>query len=101
MISVTEAAAARVTRLRENDNNLFLRVFIRGGGCSGYTYEFALENKDELDLELENSIIIDPISAQYLEGSIIDYTSTLSGEFFTINNPNAKTTCGCGESFGV
>jgi iron-sulfur cluster insertion protein len=101
MISVTEAAATRVTRLRENDNNLFLRVFIKGGGCSGYTYEFALENKAELDLELENSIIIDPISAQYLEGSIIDYTSTLSGEFFTINNPNAKTTCGCGESFGV
>jgi iron-sulfur cluster insertion protein len=103
----TNAAATKVGELiREESNpNLKLRVFIQGGGCSGFQYGFTFdENEDEGDTRIENcgvTLLIDPMSIQYLQGSEIDYSEDLNGAQFVIRNPNASTTCGCGSSFGV
>jgi iron-sulfur cluster insertion protein len=103
----TNAAAAKVGELiqEESNPNLKLRVFIQGGGCSGFQYGFTFdENVDEGDTSIENcgvTLLVDPMSIQYLEGSEIDYREDLNGAQFVIRNPNASTTCGCGSSFGV
>ena len=103
----TEAAAAKVKELvlEENNNALMLRVFISGGGCSGFQYGFTFdENTTEGDTVIERSgvkLLIDPMSIQYLTGAEIDYTEGLEGAQFVIRNPNATTTCGCGSSFSV
>lgn len=101
----TDAAAAKVKSLieEEKNNKLKLRVFISGGGCSGFQYGFTFdENLTEGDSKVENSgvtLLVDPMSYQYLIGAEIDYTEGLEGAQFIIRNPNAKTTCGCGSSF--
>ena len=105
-ISITHSAAEKINSLiREEKNNLFLRIFISGGGCSGFEYSFAFENNKKLNdtciLTNNINIIIDPISYQYIIGSIIDYKIDISGERFVVNNPNAKNTCGCGSSFAI
>lgn len=103
----TDAAATKVAGLiREESNpNLKLRVFIQGGGCSGFQYGFTFdENEDEGDTRIENcgvTLLVDPMSIQYLQGSEIDYREDLNGAQFVIRNPNASTTCGCGSSFEV
>jgi iron-sulfur cluster insertion protein len=103
----TDAAASKVGELiREESNpNLKLRVFIQGGGCSGFQYGFTFdENVDEGDTRVEKggvTLLVDPMSIQYLEGAEIDYREDLNGAQFVIRNPNASTTCGCGSSFGV
>lgn len=103
----TDAAARKVKRLIEEEDNakLKLRVFVNGGGCSGFQYGFTFdENVDEGDTCIENmgvTLLVDPMSFQYLEGAEIDYTEGLEGEQFVIRNPNAQTTCGCGQSFTV
>ena len=103
----TEAAALKVKELIEEENNpdLKLRVFVSGGGCSGFQYGFTFdENVDEGDAVVENcgvKLLIDPLSFQYLIGAEIDYTEGLEGAQFVIRNPNATTTCGCGSSFSV
>ena len=103
----TDAAASKVGELiREEDNpNLKLRVFISGGGCSGFQYGFTFDDKiEDGDSQVENSgvtLLVDPMSVQYLMGAEIDYTEDLSGAQFVIRNPNATTTCGCGQSFTV
>ena len=103
----TDAAANKVSELiQDEDNpNLKLRVFISGGGCSGFQYGFTFdENIEEGDSQVENqgvTLIVDPMSVQYLMGAEIDYTEDLSGAQFVIRNPNASTTCGCGQSFTV
>ena len=103
----TDAAAAKVKQLIEEEGNdeLMLRVYITGGGCSGFQYGFTFdENREEGDASVENggvTLLVDPMSFQYLSGAEIDYTEGLSGEQFVIRNPNATTTCGCGSSFGV
>ncbi len=103
----TDAAAIKVSELiQDEDNpNLKLRVFISGGGCSGFQYGFTFdENIEEGDSQVENqgvTLIVDPMSVQYLMGAEIDYTEELSGAQFVIRNPNASTTCGCGSSFTV
>lgn len=103
----TDAAATKVGELiREESNpNLKLRVFIQGGGCSGFQYGFTFdENEEEGDTRIENrgvTLLIDPMSVQYLEGAEIDYREDLNGAQFVIRNPNASTTCGCGSSFSV
>ncbi len=103
----TDAAANKVSELiQDEDNpNLKLRVFISGGGCSGFQYGFTFdENIEEGDSQVENqgvTLIVDPMSVQYLMGAEIDYTEELSGAQFVIRNPNASTTCGCGSSFTV
>ena len=106
-IQVTDAAARRVKVLieEEENNDLNLRVFVTGGGCSGFQYGFSFDEKmNDGDTKLEHlgvGLLIDPMSFQYLMGSEIDYTEGLQGARFVINNPNAKTTCGCGSSFTI
>lgn len=103
----TDAAASKVGELiAEEDNpNLKLRVFISGGGCSGFQYGFTFdEDVEEGDSKVENQgvmLLIDPMSVQYLMGAEIDYKEDLQGAQFIIRNPNAQTTCGCGSSFTV
>ena len=103
----TDAAASKVKTLIEEEENdtLMLRVFISGGGCSGFQYGFTFdENTTEGDTVVEKAgvkLLIDPMSIQYLNGAEIDYTEGLDGAQFVIRNPNAQTTCGCGSSFSV
>ena len=103
----TESAARKVGELiREEDNpNLMLRVFISGGGCSGFQYGFTFDEQlEEGDTSVEKdgvTLIVDPMSVQYLTGAEIDYKEDLEGAQFVIRNPNATTTCGCGSSFSV
>lgn len=103
----TDAAARKVKSLIEEEGNpnLKLRVFITGGGCSGFQYGFTFdENIEEGDTVLEKegvTLLVDPMSIQYLTGAEIDYTEGLEGAQFVIRNPNATTTCGCGSSFSV
>ena len=106
-ILVTDAAIRRAQVLIEEEENpeLKLRVFVTGGGCSGFQYGFSFdENKNDGDMEINEEgvqIVIDPMSFQYLMGAEIDYLEGLQGARFVINNPNAKTTCGCGASFTI
>lgn len=103
----TDAAATKVRSLIEEEGNpgLKLRVYISGGGCSGFQYGFEFdEQQAEDDLALERggvTLLVDPLSLQYLMGAEVDYTESLAGAQFVIRNPNAKTTCGCGSSFSA
>ncbi len=103
----TDAAAEKVSELISEEDNpdLKLRVFISGGGCSGFQYGFTFdESVEEGDSQVENrgvTLLIDPMSVQYLMGAEIDYKEDLQGAQFIIRNPNAQTTCGCGQSFTV
>jgi len=103
----TDAAAGKVAELIREEANpqLKLRVFVSGGGCSGFQYGFTFdENVEEGDTLVANggvTLLIDPMSIQYLTGAEIDYREDLEGSQFVIRNPNATTTCGCGSSFGV
>ena len=106
-INFTDAAARKVKELIEEESNdkLKLRVFVSGGGCSGFQYGFTFdENIQEGDTHVEKAgvtLLIDPMSFQYLVGAEIDYTEGLEGAQFVIRNPNATTTCGCGSSFSA
>ena len=103
----TDAAATKVRALIADEGNaaLKLRVFVQGGGCSGFQYGFTFdENMNEDDTAVENggvTLLIDPMSFQYMVGAEIDYTEGLEGAQFVIRNPNATTTCGCGSSFSA
>ena len=103
----TGAAAAKVRELIAEEGNaeLALRVYIQGGGCSGFQYGFEFdENHAEDDLAIVTegvTLLVDPLSLQYLMGAEVDYVESLHGAQFTIRNPNAKTTCGCGSSFSI
>jgi len=106
-LGFTNAAAAKVKSLidEEGNPNLKLRVFVQGGGCSGFQYGFTFdEDAGDDDTRLEKggvTLLIDPMSLQYLAGSEIDYQQNVEGEQFVIKNPNAKSTCGCGSSFSA
>jgi len=106
-IVFTDAAADKVGELiKEEDNpELMLRVFVSGGGCSGFQYGFTFDDKlEDGDSKVVNrgvTLIVDPMSVQYLMGAEIDYKEDLQGAQFVIRNPNATTTCGCGSSFSV
>ena len=106
-VAFTDAAANKVKHLIEEENNanLKLRIYISGGGCSGFQYGFSFdENVVEGDITVENdgvTLVIDPMSYQYLVGAEVDYTEGLEGAQFVVRNPNATTTCGCGSSFSV
>ena len=103
----TDAAALKVGSLIEDEANpnLKLRVFVAGGGCSGFQYGFTFDEElQDGDTEVVNQgvkLLIDPMSVQYLMGAQIDYKDDLEGAQFIIRNPNAATTCGCGSSFSV
>ena len=106
-ITFSDVAAKRVkTLIAEEENpNLKLRVYITGGGCSGFQYGFTFDEKiNEGDTVVENegvTLVVDPMSLQYLIGGVVDYTEGLEGSRFFVDNPNATTTCGCGASFSV
>lgn len=103
----TDAAAAKVKDLliEEGNAELKLRVFVQGGGCSGFQYGFTFDevvNEDDTVLDKAGvQLLVDPMSFQYLVGAEIDYKEDLEGAQFVIRNPNASTTCGCGSSFSV
>ncbi|HEY9111420.1 MAG TPA: iron-sulfur cluster insertion protein ErpA [Rhodanobacteraceae bacterium] len=104
-LKISDAALARVRELiaEEGKPALKLRVFIEGGGCSGFQYGFSFdEQRADDDFVLARGgieLLVDPLSMQYLEGAEVDYVEQLSGAQFVIHNPNARTTCGCGSSF--
>ncbi|MGH1463210.1 MAG: iron-sulfur cluster insertion protein ErpA [Neptuniibacter sp.] len=106
-MAFTAAAAAKVQTLidEEQNDNLKLRVFITGGGCAGFSYGFSFdENSAEDDTVIVRdgvTMVVDPMSFQYLAGAEVDYKEGLQGSQFVINNPNATTTCGCGSSFSI
>lgn len=106
-VTFSDAAAKKVKSLieEENNSNLNLRIYISGGGCSGFQYGFSFDEKvGDGDVTVENdgvTLVIDPMSYQYLMGAEVDYTEGLEGAQFVVNNPNATTTCGCGSSFSV
>ena len=106
-LDFTDSAAAKVRILIEEESNpeLKLRVYVQGGGCSGFQYGFTFDEDQQADdTSIENGgvmLLVDPMSFQYLVGSKIDYKEDLEGARFIINNPNATTTCGCGSSFAA
>lgn len=103
----TDSAARKVRELLDEEENpvQVLRVFITGGGCSGFQYGFKFdEAAEDDDVQVENhgvKLVVDPMSMQYLTGAEIDYKESVEGAQFVIRNPNASTTCGCGSSFSV
>ncbi|MBS1143507.1 MAG: erpA [Proteobacteria bacterium] len=103
----TDSAASKVKELIEEEGNpgLKLRVFVTGGGCSGFQYGFTFDeevNEDDTTMEKNGvTLLIDPMSFQYLVGAEIDYSEGLEGSQFVIRNPNATSTCGCGSSFSA
>lgn len=106
-IIFTDAAAAKVKSLLEEEENpnLKLRVFLVGGGCSGFQYRFAFTDEvEDDDFSVENNgvmLLVDSISMQYMAGAEVDYAESLQSSQFVIRNPSASTTCGCGASFSV
>ena len=105
LVKMAPGAVAKIKELiaEENNPNLKLRMFVSGGGCSGMQYGFTFEeevNEDDFNLEFEGiHLLIDSMSSQYLQGAEVDYVESLQGSQFSIKNPQAQTTCGCGSSF--
>ena len=106
-LKLSDGAVRKIHSLSDPDKEqeINLRVYVTGGGCSGFQYGFSFDKEvDEEDTCVSKDgaiLIIDPLSLQYLAGSTIDYTEDLSGSKFIVKNPNATTTCGCGESFSI
>ncbi|GMG85683.1 iron-sulfur cluster insertion protein ErpA [Biformimicrobium ophioploci] len=106
-VQVTESAVAKVKSLLEEEGNfdLKLRVFVTGGGCSGFSYGFTFDElvaEDDAVTEVEGiQVVVDAMSYPYLVGANIDYEQGLSGSRFVVQNPNATSTCGCGSSFSI
>ena len=106
-ITLTDSAAKKIKLLLENEEakDLHLRIFVQGGGCSGFSYGFTFDDavaEDDTVVEKDGvQLLVDPMSFQYLVGATIDYTETLTSSQFAITNPNAKSKCGCGSSFSV
>ncbi len=106
-IKFTDAAATKVLSLITEEENpeLKLRVYVTGGGCSGFQYGFTFDEKvNDGDMTIEKqgvTMVIDPMSLQYLVDGEVDYLESLEGSRFVVNNPNATTTCGCGSSFSI
>lgn len=107
MITISEAAKAKIIDILREENNprMALRTFVQGGGCSGFNYGFTLDdeiNEDDFEIPLDDfKVVIDSMSMTYLRGAEINYVESLMGSNFSINNPNANSTCGCGSSFSV
>ena len=107
MLNMTPSAVSKVKELLAEENNpdLKLRIFVQGGGCSGFQYGFTFDEsqtEEDFDLEFDGArLLVDSMSSQYLQGAEIDYVESLAGSQFSIKNPQATTTCGCGSSFSV
>ena len=106
MVTITDIAAGKIQELANDEENVLgLRIYVKGGGCSGYQYGMAFESKlsdDDTVIEKDDvKVILDSQSAPFLHGAEIDYMDSLQGSGFSVKNPNAKKTCGCGSSFAV
>ena len=107
MINISEAAKTKILDLLAEENNpeLKLRTFVQGGGCSGFQYGFTFDeqqNEDDFEVPLgDYKVLVDAMSMGYLQGAEIDYTESINGSQFSIKNPNATTTCGCGSSLAA
>lgn len=107
MITITEAAQAKIAEVlaEENDAKSRLRMYVQGGGCSGFQYGFTIDdeqNEDDFIIPAgSSSVLVDSMSIQYLQGAVVDYKDDLEGSRFSISNPQASSTCGCGSSFSV
>lgn len=107
MINISEAAKTKILDLLAEENNpdLKLRTFVQGGGCSGFQYGFTFDeqqNEDDFEVPLgDYKVLVDAMSMTYLQGAEIDYKEDINGSQFSIKNPNATTTCGCGSSFSA
>lgn len=107
MITLTEAAQAKIAEVlaEENDSKSKLRMFVQGGGCAGFSYGFTIDdeqNEDDFEIPAgSSSVLVDSMSIQYLQGAVVDYKDDLEGSRFSISNPQASSTCGCGSSFSV
>ena len=104
-ITLTNSASKRILSVLQEDKSSKFRVYVTGGGCSGFQYGFKFDSETAFDddiIDFDNfSVLLDSMSYPYLYGSTLDFVEDLSGSKFVINNPNAKTTCGCGESFTI
>ena len=100
MINITPKAKEKIEDILKDSNFKKIRVSVKGGGCAGFQYSFSTDTIKEQDILIDKLVLIDPISSIYLEDVTIDYKASLMGENFIIENPNIKTTCGCGVSFG-
>ena len=108
MIEITESAKTKIIDLLNEENNpqLMLRTFVQGGGCSGFQYGFTFDeeqNEDDFEFPIDSNfkVLVDSMSMQYMTGAVIDYQENVMGSQFSIKNPNAQTSCGCGSSFSV
>lgn len=107
MITLTDSAKDKLVDILAEENNLDLhiRLFVQGGGCSGFTYGFTVDeqkNEDDFEIPLSPwSVLVDSMSLMYLQDAVIDYEETLMGSQFKVSNPNAVSTCGCGSSFSI
>lgn len=105
MIDISARALDKLRTIlaQENDSTLCFRISVSGGGCSGFEYGFSLDQRQDDDFVLDHgiSILIDPMSMQYLQGAQIDFQESLMSSHFTVKNPNATATCGCGSSFAA
>lgn len=105
-ITITESARNKIEDIlvyEGKPDEVGLRIAVQGGGCSGFNYVFTFDgqpNEDDFTLQLDKyNVLVDAMSAQYLEGAVVDYHESLTGSRFAVDNPNAQTTCGCGSSF--
>lgn len=106
MITLTETAQEKIKEvLAEEDPKSRLRMYVQGGGCAGFSYGFTIDdeqNEDDFEIPAgSTSVLVDSMSIQYLQGAVVDYKDDLDGSRFSITNPQASTTCGCGSSFSV
>jgi iron-sulfur cluster insertion protein len=108
MVTLSDDACVKVVELLASETpNTKLRIFVQGGGCSGFSYGFTFDdvvNDDDFEIEIKDSpykMLVDSMSSQYLEGAVVDYVDDLNGSSFSIVNPQATSTCGCGNSFSV
>lgn len=107
MVTMTESAVAKVKELIAEEDNpaIKLRMFVQGGGCSGFQYGFTFDeevNEDDFEFDFDGvKLLVDSMSGQYLSGAEVDYVEDAMGSQFSIKNPQATTTCGCGSSFSV
>jgi iron-sulfur cluster assembly accessory protein len=104
-VSISESAARRLNKILKAEDAGALRISVKGGGCSGFQYAFDIENvraDDDVVITRDGAtIVVDPVSIQYMKGSVVDFVDDLMGQAFKVRNPNAVATCGCGVSFTV
>jgi iron-sulfur cluster assembly accessory protein len=101
VITATEDAVNKTAEILNEHPGMVFRVSILGGGCNGFQYHFSLTDTADDDIQIAEGMVTDTISVMYLDGAIIDYDDGVFAKTFTFTNPNVKSTCGCGESFGV